>query len=113
MALPFHEVRGATGSGKDRINHFIWERHSGGGDRARDERNRRGGGRIRGKKGVIERGEEEKKLSRTDREEVWDEERERETGRDEGKQLPAQVSLLCSAMHSVRGRAWKERGGQG
>lgn len=85
----------------------------GGGDRARDERNRRGGGRIRGKKGVIERGEEEKKLSRTDREEVWDEERERETGRDEGKQLPAQVSLLCSAMHSVRGRAWKERGGQG
>lgn len=84
-----------------------------GGDRARDERNRWGGGRIRGKKGVIERGEEEKKLSRRDREEVWDEERERETRRDEGKQLPAQVSLLCSAMHLVRGRAWKERGGQG
>lgn len=83
-ALPFHKVRGATGSGKDKINHFIWDRRRGG-DRPRDERNRWGSERIRGKKGVIEKGEEEKKLLRTDREEVGDEERERETGRDEGK----------------------------
>lgn len=38
----------------------------GGGRRLRDERNRWGSRRIRGKKGIIERGEEEKKLSRTD-----------------------------------------------
>lgn len=56
-----------------------------GGDRPRDGRNRWGREGIRGKKGVIERGEEEKKWSRADREEVGDEERERESGRNEGK----------------------------
>lgn len=59
-ALPFHKVRGTTGSGKDKINHFIWDRQ-GGGDRPRDGKNRWGRERIRGKKGVIERGEIEKK----------------------------------------------------
>lgn len=67
-ALPSHQVRRATGSGKGKINHFIWDRQGvgagGGGGRGRqtrDEGNRRSSERIRGKKGVIERGEEEKK----------------------------------------------------
>lgn len=28
-AIPFHKVRGATGSGKDKINHFIWGKRGG------------------------------------------------------------------------------------
>lgn len=31
--LPFHKVSGATGSGKDKINHFIWEKAGRGGGR--------------------------------------------------------------------------------
>lgn len=88
MLCLFHKVRGATGSGKDKINHFIWGKR-GGDVKQRDERNRWGSRRIRGKRGVIERREEEQKLSRTDREEVGYEEREKETGLDERKQLLA------------------------
>lgn len=49
---------------------------------------------------------------RVDRAEAEDEEK-RDPGKNEGKQLPAK-SLLCSPMHSVRGRAEKREGdGQG
>lgn len=49
-ATPFHKVRGATGNGKGKINHFIWGKQ-GGDDTPRDERNRWGSRRLDGREG--------------------------------------------------------------